>query len=130
MHRHRKNGLWKRAYDTISTHSKSRHPQGEDGMMPIVETKHAKQAIIAHLAGEAVAIGSLALHRQVMNLLRLWRARLRDRRELRRLYQLDDRLLRDMGLTRDDVFRELTKSLCWRPGDRAETEEHCRRIRR
>jgi len=83
-------------------------------MMPTLETKHAHQAMIAHLADDAAAIGPLAPHRQVMNLLRLWRTRLRDRRELRRLYQLDDRLLRDVGLTRNDVFRELSKSLWWR----------------
>jgi uncharacterized protein YjiS (DUF1127 family) len=83
-------------------------------MMSTVETKHAHEGMIAHLVDEAAAGGPLALHHQVISLLRLWRARLRDRRELRRLYELDDRLLRDVGLTRDDVFRDLSKSLWWR----------------
>jgi uncharacterized protein YjiS (DUF1127 family) len=39
-------------------------------------------------------------------LLRLWRA-LRQRRELRRLAEFDDRMLRDVGVTRGDVERAL-----------------------
>ena len=40
-----------------------------------------------------------------------WRQRSRERAELRRL---DDRMLRDIGVTRGDVWRELNKPF-WRP---------------
>ena len=43
--------------------------------------------------------------------LRLWRTRARQRRALARL---DDRLLDDVGLTRDDVHREARKPF-WKP---------------
>jgi uncharacterized protein YjiS (DUF1127 family) len=53
--------------------------------------------------------------RAMIGAVRSWRSRLSARRELRHLYALDDRLLRDIGLTRDDVFHELSKSIWWRP---------------
>jgi uncharacterized protein YjiS (DUF1127 family) len=46
---------------------------------------------------------------------RRWLARWYDRHLQRRdLAQIDDHLLRDLGLTRDDVRRECAKSF-WRP---------------
>jgi uncharacterized protein YjiS (DUF1127 family) len=49
------------------------------------------------------------LHRFIV-LLKIWRQRLRDRRELA---AMDDRSLRDIGLTRYDVELELRKPF-WR----------------
>lgn len=42
---------------------------------------------------------------------RLW---LGKRRSRRRLAELDDRMLRDIGLTRPDAMREVRKSFPWR----------------
>jgi uncharacterized protein YjiS (DUF1127 family) len=51
-----------------------------------------------------------ALDRSVATL-RAWRQRSRERAELARL---DDRMLRDIGVTRCDVWREINKPF-WRP---------------
>lgn len=48
--------------------------------------------------------------RGLVALTALWAARRRQRRELR---ELDDRLLRDIGLTREQVLREAAKPF-WR----------------
>lgn len=55
-----------------------------------------------HLRGEAAANGFLTIRR--------WLAR---RRQLRALKQLDERLLADVGLTREDADREMATAL-WR----------------
>lgn len=48
---------------------------------------------------------------QIINTLHVWQERARQRRELA---QLDDRMLRDIGLTRSDVYRETSKPF-WAP---------------
>jgi uncharacterized protein YjiS (DUF1127 family) len=62
--------------------------------------------------GRRVAGPSL---RQVLSLVRKmlqqWRGRRRERAELARL---DDRMLRDIGITRGDVWQEINKPF-WRP---------------
>ena len=62
-------------------------------------------------ARRCVSRGSL---RQVLNLvhdtLQQWRRRRRERAELARL---DDRMLRDIGITRGDVWQEINKPF-WR----------------
>jgi uncharacterized protein YjiS (DUF1127 family) len=59
--------------------------------------------------------GSVGPLRQALNLaaatLRQWAQRRRERAELARL---DDRMLRDSGVTRADVWREINKPF-WRP---------------
>jgi uncharacterized protein YjiS (DUF1127 family) len=52
---------------------------------------------------------SFALCR-ILSLLRAWRNRMNERALLARL---DDRALRDIGITRTDVVRECAKP-CWR----------------
>ena len=58
------------------------------GDYPAATRKHAALDALSDTAKRLVAI------------LRLWRRRRRDRRELAKLVLLDDRLLRDIGLTR------------------------------
>jgi uncharacterized protein YjiS (DUF1127 family) len=48
---------------------------------------------------------------RIVATLRAWRQRSRERAELARL---DDRMLRDIGVTRCDVWREINKPF-WRP---------------
>ena len=50
---------------------------------------------------------------RLLAILRLWRRRRRDRRELAKFAQLDDRLLRDIGLTRGSVEFLINKPF-WR----------------
>ena len=49
--------------------------------------------------------------RQAVDLLLIWQKRARDRRQLQ---SLSDNMLRDIGLTRADVFAEAAKPF-WRP---------------
>ena len=49
--------------------------------------------------------------RQAVDLLLIWQQRARDRRQLQ---SLNDHMLRDIGLTRADVFAEAAKPF-WRP---------------
>ena len=65
----------------------------------------------AHLVGRAAAIAMLgAAARGVATTLQQWRQRRRSRRELARL---DDRALRDIGLTRGDAEFLINKPF-WR----------------
>jgi uncharacterized protein YjiS (DUF1127 family) len=57
-----------------------------------------------------VSRGLLRVQRAV-DLLLIWQQRARDRRQLE---ALSDRMLRDIGLTRADVFAEASKPF-WRP---------------
>jgi uncharacterized protein YjiS (DUF1127 family) len=53
------------------------------------------------------------LARRVATILGLWRRRQRDRRELVRLAELDDRMLADIGLSRSDAEFLINKPF-WR----------------
>jgi uncharacterized protein YjiS (DUF1127 family) len=55
------------------------------------------------------ASGPLGLFRQAVRVLGLWRNRSRARRELRELCAMDDRVLKDIGLTRGEVIFEASK---------------------
>jgi uncharacterized protein YjiS (DUF1127 family) len=46
---------------------------------------------------------------QLIGLLRHWRERIRARRQLARLYDLDDHILQDIGLTRSELRCEAEK---------------------
>lgn len=51
--------------------------------------------------------------RRVIGLLRRWRERMRSRRQLNGLCELDDHILQDIGLTRSELRREAEKPF-WR----------------
>ena len=53
--------------------------------------------------------GPLAKLTMVARLIAVWRRRARQRADLRRLCELDERTLRDIGLGPDDVRREMCK---------------------
>ena len=59
-------------------------------------------------AGNRLGINALAI--AALLVLKCWRGRSRQRRHLR---ELDDRLLRDVGLSRENVAREVEKPF-WR----------------
>jgi uncharacterized protein YjiS (DUF1127 family) len=65
----------------------------------------ATQFPVWHIAvhRHAMAETPLRLVRQGWAMLRLWRRRQRERRDLARFAQLDDRMLADIGLTRGDA---------------------------
>jgi uncharacterized protein YjiS (DUF1127 family) len=48
-------------------------------------------------------------HLQLFNTLRVWGARTRQRHALRLLAERDDYLLKDIGLSQDEAFREAAK---------------------
>jgi uncharacterized protein YjiS (DUF1127 family) len=79
--------------------------------------RHAMSTIQARTAGAArrgLARRAWALSRAVgraIDLLLVWQQRSRDRRQLE---SLSDYMLRDIGLTRADVFAEASKPF-WRP---------------
>ncbi len=70
-----------------------------------------------HIGGAArrpvLRLGGRALVRRLRAMLRLWAERARDRRQLARL---DERLLADIGLTRDDADR-ICATPFWRASD-------------
>jgi uncharacterized protein YjiS (DUF1127 family) len=55
----------------------------------------------------------VSLLREFLGLLRLWQTRVRLRRELRAMYDRDDPILKDIGLTRVDLHCEISKPF-WR----------------
>ena len=67
--------------------------------------------IVFRSAKRAPRLGIAGLGRRALGLLAAWQERAAMRRGLA---HMDDRLLRDIGLTRADVRRELDKPL-WRP---------------
>jgi uncharacterized protein YjiS (DUF1127 family) len=58
--------------------------------------------------GEAFS-GLNSAFAQALEILRRWRHRARSRRQLGHLCELDDRLLRDIGMTRADALAEVAK---------------------
>jgi uncharacterized protein YjiS (DUF1127 family) len=64
----------------------------------------------SHRPGALFFVPVLSL---AMDAFRLWRRHIQSRRELRNLSAWDDRMLKDIGVTRADVERELTRSF-WR----------------
>ena len=50
----------------------------------------------------------------LLHTLRIWNARSRQRYDLRLLAERDDYLLRDIGLSQDEAFREAAKPF-WQP---------------
>jgi uncharacterized protein YjiS (DUF1127 family) len=51
---------------------------------------------------------------RLLDTLRVWNERSRQRHDLRLLAERDDYLLKDIGLSQDEAFREADKSF-WRP---------------
>jgi uncharacterized protein YjiS (DUF1127 family) len=52
--------------------------------------------------------------RSVVNAIGEWRRRARARRQFQSLCELDDRALRDIGLTASQVNFEASRPICWR----------------
>lgn len=65
-------------------------------------------SIQTRLAGRKVQVGLVA---RVVDLLLTWSDRMRQRRHLA---ELDDRLLRDIGVSRADIEAEISRPF-WRP---------------
>jgi uncharacterized protein YjiS (DUF1127 family) len=70
-------------------------------------------------------LGFLMLIRSIVTLPRRWNTRVQERRYL---YDLSDRLLADIGLTRADVHREAAKPF-WQPLDPATSDPRSSRDR-
>jgi uncharacterized protein YjiS (DUF1127 family) len=68
------------------------------------------------------ALGDAA--QRIVAVLRLWRCRQRDRRQLTKFAQLDDRILADIGLTRGGAEDEATSSPRHRIGARPVAAHH------
>ncbi len=51
---------------------------------------------------------------RILNTLRIWNKRHQERQQLKAISPLSDHLLKDMGLTRYDVNKEMNKPF-WRP---------------
>ena len=66
----------------------------------------------AHGGGTKGARSNSALWRAI-GLLKCWRERMRSRQQVRRLCDLDDHLLQDIGLTRTALLSEVTRPF-WR----------------
>ena len=78
-------------------------PSGFDNVFPLPRYEH--HMVPAHCAGDrqhAVAVRVRAPS-IVERMLRSWRQHFESRRALHHLLQLDDHLLRDIGLTRPDL---------------------------
>ncbi len=74
----------------------------------------ASAALAPPQTGSPVRDFGRALRRvilQIITTLGVWQERARQRQALR---ELDDRMLRDIGLTRSDVYREISKPF-WMP---------------
>jgi uncharacterized protein YjiS (DUF1127 family) len=95
----------------MSGESRAAREQGWNGG-PLLQRSDGRGAarLDTEAAGRlgAAAVGAV---RRTVSTLRLWRERAHQRRALA---MLDDRLLRDIGLTRFDVANEIRKPF-WRP---------------
>jgi uncharacterized protein YjiS (DUF1127 family) len=73
----------------------------------------------------ALRIGSFVRARaalvRIIELIALWRRRAAARRELQALCELDDYILRDIGLTRSELRQEATRPF-WRASCRSATK--------
>ena len=78
----------------------------------------ASLARAASPQGEAFS-GLNSAFAQALEILRRWRHRARSRRQLGHLCELDDRLLRDIGMTRADALAEVAKPF-WLSSSRRE----------
>ena len=67
----------------------------------------------AREAGGQSSVVSQATTGRAIRLLKLWWGRIRSRRDVQRLCEMDDHILRDIGLTRAQVLREARKPF-WR----------------
>lgn len=76
-------------------------PLSHDQMVDLVTEAHENRARHLRLAAAALAHLAAAPLRAAMKSWRAWRTRQRDREELA---QLDDRALRDMGISRYDAI--------------------------
>ena len=74
--------------------------------MPIVELRFTRARPRRGPAKAFAAQAWVRRLRRAVQLLQLWRERARQRRQLQ---CLNDRMLRDIGLTRADVFAEASK---------------------
>jgi uncharacterized protein YjiS (DUF1127 family) len=72
----------------------------------------AKSLGVAPHAGDAIS-GPRRVFERAAATLRQWGCRIRSRRQLRSACELDDRLLRDIGLRRAELHREIAKPF-WR----------------
>jgi uncharacterized protein YjiS (DUF1127 family) len=84
--------------------------------MSMMQARHFPPAAIDHSSRQdEVAIRpTLTPFQRIARCLALCRQRIRSRRRLRRLCDLDDRTLKDIGMTRGLVYYESGKPF-WRP---------------
>ena len=73
-------------------------------------TLHTNHNFYAHSVSNTHAHGVL---QRVANTFKVWAHRAKNRRELRTLVPADDRILKDIGVRRQDVAREAFKPF-WR----------------
>jgi len=79
--------------------------------MPHSHTRHLNPCVRKTFADRGVASSPLSIWHSFYNTMVLWNCRWQERQHLR---DLDDHILKDIGLTPDEIWKEVRKPF-WRP---------------